>query len=130
MKTERKAKLYCTSSGTKKQVSLHGDQRTGQERRHCPSGSLAPRLLGTKQCCWSCRIPSQRQQHKNVFMILSAERQKISETTLTREGDMNSMVSMLFISITDTFLGILKIVTNKEVLQYNLSILLCCLWLG
>jgi len=42
---------------------------------------------------------------------------------------MNSMVSMLFISITDTFLGILKIVTNKEVLQYNLSILLSWFWL-
>lgn len=53
---------------------------------------------------------------------------KTSEITLIREGDMNSMVSMLFISITDTFIGILKIVTNKEALQYNLPILLCCLW--
>lgn len=82
-------------------VSLHGDQRTGQERQHCLNASPAGRLLGARQHCWSCSIPSLRQQHTNVFMIPSEERQKTSQITLLVEGDTHSMVSMLFISLTD-----------------------------
>nr|XP_021136537.1 uncharacterized protein C7orf31 homolog isoform X3 [Columba livia] len=82
-------------------VSLHGDQRTGQERQHCLNASPAGRLLGARQHCWSCSIPSLRQQHTNVFMIPSEERQKTSQITLLVEGDTHSMVSILFISLTD-----------------------------